>query len=91
MSRHWNIAMLAEGTGTLEHRSGPRFRALWTTGLDDLADLDGPCWSDEGHGERDAISLYAFRWDDPVPDQKAFEALMREAALRIDDWIAGRF
>jgi hypothetical protein len=90
MSDAWHIALLAEGTGTLEHRSVPRFRALWTTGLDDLADLDGPCWSDEGHGESDAISLYAFRWDDPVPDQKAFEALMREAALRIDDWIARR-
>jgi len=82
--------MLAEGTGTLEHRSAPRFRALWTTGLDDLADLDGPCWSDEGHGEGDTISLHTFRWDDPAPAQKEFEALMREAVRRIDDWIARR-
>ena len=90
MSGAWHIEMLGEGTGTLEHGTAPRFRALWTTGLDDLADLSGPCWSEEGHGESDAISLYAFRWDDPVPDQKEFEALMCEAAGRIDDWIARR-
>jgi hypothetical protein len=90
MSDAWHIAMLVEGTGTLEHRSVSPFGALWTTGLDDLAELDGSCWSEAGHGECDAISLYAFRWDVTVPDQQAFEALMREAAGRIDDWIARR-
>jgi hypothetical protein len=90
MSGAWQIQLLADGTGVVEHRAGPRFRALWTTGLEGLADLGGLFWTDEGHGEEDAITLHGFRWEGPVPDQGAFEALMREAAVEIDAWIARR-
>jgi hypothetical protein len=82
--------MLEDGTGVIEHRAAPRFRALWTTGLEDLATLSGPCWTDEGRDEEDAITLHALRWSDPVPDQGAFEALLRAAVLQIDAWIARR-
>ncbi len=44
-------------------------------------------WCDDGHGEDDAITLYAFRWEGPTSDQAAFEALMREAVAEIDTWI----
>ena len=90
MSGAWHIEVLGDGTGVVEHRPAPRFRALWTTGLEDLADLPGPCWTDEGHGEEDAITLHAFRWHDPVPDQEGFEGLMRAAVFEIDAWIARR-
>jgi hypothetical protein len=93
MSGAWHIETLADGTGVIEHRAAPRFRALWTTGLEDLAALSGPCWTDEGQGEEDAITLHALRWTDPadpLPGQFAFEALMRAAVLQIDAWIARR-
>ena len=90
MSGPWRIEMLAGGSGLIAHRAAPRFRALWTTGLEDLAALPGPCWTDGGRAEEDAISLYAFQWDDPAPGQDVFEGLMREAVLQIDTWIARR-
>jgi hypothetical protein len=90
MSGAWCIQTLADETGTIEHRAAPRFRALWSTGLEDLGGVEGLCWSEEAAGEEDAISLHAFRWDDPAPDQAAFEALMRAAVLQIDAWIARR-
>jgi hypothetical protein len=90
MSRAWEIYFPADGTGMIAHRAAPRFRALWTTGLAGLDRLDGLFWTDEGQGEDDAITLHSFLWDDPPPDQDAFEALMRTAAAEIDAWIAGR-
>ncbi len=90
MSGAWHITLAADGADVIEHRSAPGFQALWTSGLDDLAGLSGPCWSDEGHGEADAITLHGFRWEGPTPDQATFEALMREAVTEIDAWIARR-
>jgi len=90
MTGAWDIQMIADGTGVVEHRATPRFRALWTTGLEDLAALEGACWTGEGHGEANALTLYALRWANPAPDQAAFEALIREAVLEIDAWIAAR-
>jgi hypothetical protein len=63
----------------IERRAAPRFRTAWTTGLGDLPALGGRFWTDEGHGEEDAITLHAFHWEGPAPDQATFEALMREA------------
>ncbi len=88
MSSVWHIEILEGGTSVIEHWASPRFRALWSTGLEDLAGFSGPCWTDEGHGEDDALTLHAFRWHDPVPDQGEFEILMREALVEIDNWIA---
>jgi len=90
MSRAWEIEFAADGTGMIAHREAPRFRAWWITGLAGLDRLEGLFWTDEGQGEEDAITLYGFAWDDPAPDQEAFEALMRAAAAAIDAWIAGR-
>jgi hypothetical protein len=86
----WDIQVLADGTGMVEHRAAPRFRALWITGLEGLAGIDGLCWSDKSRSEEDALTLYAFRWDGAVPDQAAFEGLMAEAVAAIDAWIASR-
>ncbi len=55
--------------------------------LDSLAFSFGWIVLDDGHGEDDAIALYAFRWGGITPDQAAFEALMREAVAEIDTWI----
>lgn len=90
MSENWTITVLHSGTGVIEHRGTPRFQALWTTGLAGIVALDGLVWTDEGHGEADAITLYGFRWDAPMPPQDAFEALMCEAVNAIDTWIAAR-
>lgn len=69
----------------------PRFTAKWTTDAEDLAAVEGPCWTDAGSGDgTDAIHLYDFTWIDPPPDQAAFETLMTRAARMIDDWIAER-
>jgi hypothetical protein len=91
MSEHWRIEVLEDGTGTIAHLAAPRFRAHWTTGLDDLASLDGLCWTSEASGEADALTFYAFAWDNPPPAQPIFEALMQEAATALDEWIAQRF
>ena len=91
MSDTWRISFVgSEGSGVIEHRAAPLFRALWTTGLADLPALGGLFWTDEGHGEEDAITLHAFRWEGPAPDQATFEALMHEAVREIDAWIARR-
>lgn len=81
------------GGGTLQHEAPPRFAAQWTTGddPDELAAIDGPCWSDAGSsGGGDALHIYAFQWRDAPPGQAAFEALMQQAARAIDAWIAAR-
>ena len=90
MSGPWIVETLAGGSGVIERRTAPRFRALWTSGLDDLAGLEGLFWTDEGCGEDDALTLHGFRWEDAPPAQDRFEALMREAAAEIDAWIARR-
>lgn len=91
MNEAWHIEMREDGTGIIERRSAPRWRALWTTGLEDLTALHGLFWTDEGHGEEDTITLHDFRFEGAPPDQAAFETLMREAAAVLDDWIARRF
>jgi hypothetical protein len=91
MRDQWHIESVGtDGAGVIEHRAAPRFRALWTTGLEDITAIKGLFWSDEGHGEEDAITLHHFRFEGAAPDQAAFEALMREAVIEIDGWIARR-
>jgi hypothetical protein len=90
MSGAWHIALTDSGDGVIERRAPPRFRAAWTTGLEDLTALEGLFWTDEGHGEEDAITLHGFRFEGPPPDQAAFEALLREAVAALDEWIARR-
>lgn len=90
MTDTWTITVLHGGTGVITHRGAPAFQALWTTGLAGLEALEGLVWTDEGHAEADAITLYGFRWEGPTPPQDAFEALMRAAVSAIDTWIAAR-
>lgn len=92
MSQDWTIEPLEAGeeTGSLRHRPAPRFTARWTTGADGLAGIAGPCWTAEGSGGEDTIHIFGFRWDDPPPDQEAFDDLMRQAAAAIDAWITRR-
>lgn len=87
---HWRIELHAAGKGVVQHRAFPRFTARWSSGEADWSAIDGLFWQDEAGGEDDLI-LYDFRWQDASPDQAAFEALMRQAARAIDDWIADRF
>ena len=89
---HWTIEQTASG-GRIQHHARPRFTACWTTGdaADELAALDGPCWTDEGSGSgEDTIHLYGFAWHDAAPQQEAFERLMTQAARAIDRWIVAR-
>ncbi len=93
MPQSWMIDEEHDGRGMVEHHASPRFRARWITGNDPeaLSAIDGPCWNDEGSGDgEDAIHIFGFRWSGPAPDQAGFEALMGEAARRIDAWIARR-
>lgn len=91
MQEDWTFDLAEDGSGTVEHRAAPRFRARWTSGLEDLASLEGPCWTEEAASEEDAITLHGFEWLDAPPGQDEFEGLMRAAALAIDGWIAQRF
>lgn len=92
MSDDWQIEGMGKkgADGVIEHRAAPRFRALWSTGLEDLTGLEGLFWTEEGHDEADAITLHHFRFEGSPPDQATFEALMREAVRKIDGWIARR-
>ncbi|MGR8932138.1 MAG: hypothetical protein ACU836_16015 [Gammaproteobacteria bacterium] len=91
MNENWRIEKAYGGVGgMIAHLSRPAFTAFWTTGGDELADIDGFCWSDEGAGENDQIQLYGFDWTDPPPGQADFESLMKQAARAIDAWIAAR-
>jgi hypothetical protein len=77
---------------TLRHEGSPRFSAHWITGSDpdELAEIEGPCWTDEENGE-ETITLHRFQWRDPVPEQTDFDKLMAQACRVIDDWISTRF
>ena len=90
--KDWLVEQTESGRGTLRHEAPPRFAARWTTGddPDELAALDGPCWTDEGSGGADRISIYGIDWSGPAPGQDEFERLMAQAARAIDEWIAGR-
>jgi hypothetical protein len=88
--KNWIIDQNEQGKSTVTHGGPPRFTALWTTGgdPDELAAIDGPCWTDEGSGGEDAIHLYGFKWTGTAPDQDEFNALMKQTIRAIDDWIA---
>ena len=90
----WIIEQSRSDGGAIRYSGPPRFTAQWFTGddPDELAAIDGPCWSDEGSGSGDdSIHIHAFQWTGPAPAQEAFEALMEQAARAIDEWIASRF
>ncbi len=90
MHEDWQIEARPDGTGLIERRAEPRLRAQWCTGFEDLAVVEGLCWTVAGANEADTITLHAIRFADAPPDQAAFEALMREAVIAIDHWIAQR-
>jgi hypothetical protein len=85
----WQIRLTETG-GAITHLRAPRFEALWTTGFEDLPEVEGLLWTEEGLDEDEAITLYDFRWQDPAPDQARFETLMGEAITALDAWIARR-
>jgi hypothetical protein len=88
----WNIELDAGGRSIIKHDVAPRFIAQWTTGEADLTAIEGVFWQNEGSGSgEDDITLHGFHWLDTPPDQAAFDSLMKQAALTIDDWIASRF
>lgn len=86
----WTIDAGDAGPGTLTHHAAPRFTAQWTSGAEELAGIDGPCWTADGSDDDDALHLFGFHWTDPAPDQAGFERLMQRAAVAIDEWIAAR-
>ena len=86
----WTIEAGDAGPGTLTHHAAPRFAARWTSGADELAAIDGPCWTAEGSDEDDALHIFGFVWMDPTPEQVEFDQLMEQAATAIDGWISGR-
>ena len=90
MNTDWTIEEGEAGRGTIIHCAAPRFTAQWTSGTEELAGIDGPCWTAEGSDDDDALHLFGFQWTDPVPDQAGFERLMQRAAVAIDEWITGR-
>lgn len=67
----------------------PRFRARWTTGMDALETLEGPCWTD-GDDQAEPIHIYEIRWLDRAPDQSTFHKIMLQASLEIDAWVVDR-
>lgn len=83
----WSIEQDEAGRGTIKHRAAPRFTAVWTSGEVDLSEITGLFWQDEGSGGEDSLTLYSFEWVDNPPDQAAFDDLMKQAVLAIDDWI----
>ena len=62
----------------------------WTSGADELADMDGLCWTCEGSATEDSLHIFNFQWTDPAPAQPDFERLMHRAAVAIDEWISGQ-
>jgi hypothetical protein len=90
MEDAWDIGVRDDGSGIIAHRSAPRFSARWSSGFEDLADLDGLVWTDEGHGADDALVLHDFHFESAPPDQATFETLMQAAVAALDDWIAER-
>lgn len=90
MNTDWIIDEGDAGTGTVTHHAPPRFTARWTSGAQELAAIDGPCWTVEGSDDEDALHLFGFIWIDPAPEQSEFERLMQRAAAAIDEWIAAR-
>jgi hypothetical protein len=88
----WNIEQDRAGRGIVKRLAAPRFSAAWISGEADLTAIQGLFWQDEGsdNGE-DSLTLHSFQWQDQPPNQAMFEELMKQAALAIDDWIAGRF
>ena len=90
MNTDWTLDADDAGPGTLTHHAAPRFMARWTSGADELAGIEGTGWTAKGSDDDDALHLFGFQWTDPVPDQAGFERLMQQAAVAIDDWIAGR-
>lgn len=83
----WTVEQTSAGSGTIRHEVAPRFAARWTTG-DELAEIEGPCWTDEGSGPEDAIHLHGIAWSDAPPEQAGFQRLMAHAAREIDAAIA---
>ena len=91
MNTDWTIEADDAGPGTFTHHAAPRFTAQWTSGgADELAAIEGPCWTAEGSDDAEALHLFGFQWTDPAPDQAGFERLMQQAAAAIDEWITGR-
>ena len=88
MSTDWTIEEGDAGRGRVSHTAAPRFTAVWTSGADELADIDGPCWISESSGGDDALHIFGFTWTDPAPEQTDFERLMQCAATAIDEWIS---
>lgn len=86
----WTIEEGEAGYNTIIHCAAPRFTAQWTSGTEDLADIDGPCWTNEGSDEDDTLHVFGFQWTDPAPAQPDFERLMSRAAVTLDEWIAAR-
>ncbi len=90
MATDWTIEEGDAGCGKVIHTAAPRFTALWASGADDLAAIEGPCWTCEGSDAEDSLHVFGFVWIDPAPEQAEFERLMQCAAAAIDEWIAGQ-
>ena len=90
MKPDWTIEEGDAGRGWVSHTAAPRFSAFWTSGEEDLAAIDGVCWTGEGSNAEDSLHVFGFTWMDQAPDQEGFERLMRQAAAAIDAWISER-
>jgi hypothetical protein len=90
MKPDWTIDEGEAGRGRVSHTAAPRFTAHWTSGADELADMDGLCWTCEGSATEDSLHIFNFQWTDPAPAQPDFERLMHRAAVAIDEWISGQ-
>lgn len=90
MTTDWTIEEGEAGRGRVSHTAAPRFTAFWTSGADELAAIDGPCWISEGSGDEDALHIFGFTWTAPAPAPADFERLMQRAATAIDAWIVAR-
>ncbi|MGB3625030.1 MAG: hypothetical protein WA989_04340 [Henriciella sp.] len=86
----WTVEQTSVGSGTIRHEAAPRFAARWTTGddPDELAEIEGPCWTDEGSSPEDAIHLHGIAWSDALPEQADVQRLMAHAVREIDAAIA---
>lgn len=89
--KSWRIEGTEQG-GTIERTAPPFFSAQWTTGFDpdEITAIEGPCFTDEGSGEEDAIFIYGFQWSGAPPESSEFESLMGKAIAEIDSWIMSR-
>lgn len=90
MTADWTIEAGDAGRGRVSHTAAPRFTAVWTSGAEDLAAIDGVCWTGEGSNAEDSLHVFGFVWLDPAPEQAEFERLMGRAAAAIDEWISGQ-